>query len=121
MKKDLSDIPFRFEYPRQASEFEIQSTLYHALRQRGYDVRGEVLVQTQEKIGNAHKTIFRLDLVVFKDRAPFLIIEVKKKNRRNGIRQQMKNYSRVGVRVMPCVGEKEMNNVLAFLPPLTIL
>lgn len=60
-------------YPAGHSEFEIQAHVYHTLRARGYDVRGEVV----SRLGRS-----RFDLVVFDaDRRPTRIIEVKKKAR----------------------------------------
>jgi hypothetical protein len=56
------------EYPKKLSEFEIQAYIYNTLRAKGFDVRGEVTSRRGSAI---------LDLVVFDNRRPVLIIEVK--------------------------------------------
>ena len=57
------------DYPKRNSEFEVQAYIYHTLKAKGFDVRGEVT----SRLGSAI-----LDLVVFDDRKrPVCIIEVK--------------------------------------------
>jgi hypothetical protein len=57
------------DYPKRRSEFEVQAYIYHTLKAKGFDVRGEVT----SRLGSAI-----LDLVVFDDRKqPVCIIEVK--------------------------------------------
>ncbi len=56
-------------YPSHSSEFEIQSFVYQSLMSLGHDVRGEVRTTNGKS---------RFDLVVFVDKHPVLIIEIKK-------------------------------------------
>jgi hypothetical protein len=56
------------DYPARCSEFEVQAYIYWTLKAKGYDVRGEV---------SSRLRAFVLDLVVYVDRRPVLIIETK--------------------------------------------
>ena len=69
-EKGHSSQPYASHLPRivEASEFEVQAYIYQNLRANGYDVRGEVTTRQSSAI---------LDLVVFDERTPVLIIEVK--------------------------------------------
>ena len=97
--------PDTIDYPKRESEFEVQAYLYHTLRERGFDVRGEVTSRQRSA---------RLDLVVFNRRVAVLIIEVKRTLvRRNWARtrvlvpdstgEQLEGYRRLGapVRYVP--------------------
>lgn len=55
------------QYPRRQSEFEIQAYLFSELKAMGLDVRGEVRAGRES----------RFDLVVFEERVPKIIVEVK--------------------------------------------
>jgi hypothetical protein len=58
------------DYPQRESEFEVQAYIYHALRAKGFDVRGQVTSRQGTAV---------LDLVVFNDRKEAVCtIEVKK-------------------------------------------
>lgn len=95
-------IAYLVGYPGQDSEFEIQAFLLYELRALGYDVRGEVTTRCDR---------FRFDLVVFKGRVAVRIIEVKKHKRpigykkvsvrrqRQAIRDQISDYSTIGLPV----------------------
>lgn len=95
----LSEIDM--QYPKNASEFEIQAELYFGLRKLGFDARGEVPTSK-----------CRFDLVVFDNKQPVLIIECKKPayvwrnkdvkwdaRRRQEVRQQIDKYRCFGVPV----------------------
>jgi len=56
-------------YPKRQSEFEIQSHIFQHLLKLGYDVRGSL---------TSRRRFSRLDLVIFEQHKPVLIIEVKK-------------------------------------------
>ena len=94
--KNLELQPYRVKYPKEFSEFEIQSFLFQKLRERGYNVRGEVAGTKKgkkkntennkslgkESIGKGERERVRFDLVVFNEQGIALwIIEVKKNPR----------------------------------------
>lgn len=85
-----------------SSEFEVQAALYSALRELGIDVRGEVKFYGDFGLRDA-KASCRFDLVIFRDKNPELIIEVKArlKGHRNGIEatRQFQRYTGFGVPV----------------------
>jgi hypothetical protein len=101
----------KLTYPKDASEFEIQSFIYTELRKRGLDARGEVRTTSSKS---------RFDIVVFDaEKKPIRIIEVKvnrlKKNTRNESEQkeisrrveQLARYARQGVQIDVVFGMKE--------------
>jgi response regulator RpfG family c-di-GMP phosphodiesterase len=61
--------PGKVTYPDSYSEFEIQSFLHTALREKGYDARGEVRTTTGKS---------RFDIVIFEQKKAVRIIEIKK-------------------------------------------
>lgn len=65
----------QIEYPEKPSEFDIQAETYMALRNEGYDVRGNVKAWCDD-FGKHHRCY--LDLVVFDAyQMPLLIVECK--------------------------------------------
>lgn len=88
------------KYPKQYSEFEIQSALYQKLKSKNIDTRAEV------QIGNS-----RFDLVVYQNKNPICIIEVKKlftnkfrhkQNRK--LNAQISKYQTFNIPVFTCIG-----------------
>lgn len=96
-------------YPDIPSEFEIQSRLFHALQSLGFDVRGEVRAGVRS----------RFDLVIFRDKKPVRIIEVKKRkikpntksvafqNQRREMLSQIERYRLYGITVDVVQGMKD--------------
>lgn len=61
------------DYPKHPSEFEFQSDVYKFLTDKGYNVRGEVIMKIKGKRG------CRFDLVIFNENnLSCLTIEIKK-------------------------------------------
>lgn len=89
-------------YPSIQSEFEVQAYLYGALKAQGLDVRGEVCVFGLFGMREA-KAVCRFDLVVFENKNPILILEVKARHvtHKNGIEanRQFKRYTTFGLPV----------------------
>lgn len=71
-KEDARDQSLRITEPDYHSEFEVQATLWHALRAMGINVRGEV------KTRFAGRATVRFDLAVFDGGILSGFIEVKK-------------------------------------------
>ena len=88
---------FEMKYRTRPSEFEIQAYLYCELRRLGYDVRGEV----STKDGDC-----RFDLVVFANKKPVRIIEVKSCRKRYRSRQ-LEQYRAYGIKVLSVCGMSE--------------
>ena len=77
--------PSLLQYPRKQSEFEIQAYLFSELRGMGLDARGEVRAGRES----------RFDIVVFEEKDPVLIIEVKTRRLpRNPSSPRMREMSR---------------------------
>jgi len=107
MAKDIS--PSDLRYPDLPSEFEVQSRIYTELRSRGLDVRAEVKGGVR----------CRFDLVIFSEKKPIRIIEVKKRriranskspvmqNQRHLMLGQVERYSLYGVPVDLVQGPKD--------------
>ncbi len=69
----------KIKYPLKPSDFEVQAELYWFLKNKGFNVRGEITVK-----GNRKKNIrgARFDLVIFAtNKLPLAIIEAKNSNR----------------------------------------
>jgi len=86
-------------YPKTFSEFEIQAYVYNSLIQIGVDVRAEVRAK------NSSGRINILDLVIFKDKAPVMILEIKK-NRTQNISEQKIEYGNYGIPMRFIMGMK---------------
>lgn len=95
---------YEIEYPGRNSEFEVQAELYMALKNKGFDVKGEV---------PALHSVF--DLVVFKCCRPKCIIEVKatididRLRRRLNRRYQYKKYMSFGIPLVYCCALVEID------------
>ena len=87
--------------PSMQSEFEVQAWLFCALKQAGFNVRGEV----KQKFTLAGKrAVCRFDLVIFKNGVATIILEVKSSPTRHskgieGTRQGIR-YGHYGVPVL---------------------
>ncbi len=99
--------------PKQATEFEIQATLYAALRDLGFTVRGEVRTPIEER-GQC-----RFDLAEFVDGNLVGIIEVKAAPIThktaagwNGTRQG-RRYGKFGVPVRVVYGIRDAEQLIA--------
>jgi type I site-specific restriction-modification system R (restriction) subunit len=83
------------DYPQRYSEFEIQASVWSVLKKNGVDVRGEV-----KALG------CRFDLVIYKNKEPICIIEVKNKRRDKPEYEvkskQLKRYRLFGIPVLYC-------------------
>jgi uncharacterized protein YjhX (UPF0386 family) len=94
-------------YPVGQSEFEIHAYLFCKLRVAKLDARGEVnWVTGLSKRGWKH---CRCDIVIFKDKIPRLIIEVKRKKKDRSHSRQQGKYSIAGVPVLWCCGFSEID------------
>lgn len=82
-------------YPREASEFEVQSFIYQSLLSLGIDVRGEV-----RSIVGIH------DLVIFEDQRPIRVVEVKRRQSRDTA-AQMRRYEGIDIRIDLVCGWEE--------------
>ena len=100
---------FLINYPKDQSEFEIQSKLYQDLLNRSIDVRGEVVFGAS-----------RFDLVIFnKSKIAICIVEVKKEfnigfaaqNFKN-LRSQISKYQMYNLPVLTCHGIKEIGKTI---------
>jgi hypothetical protein len=84
-------------YPRRISEFEIHAEVFMILKGLGYDIRGEVSAPGS-----------RFDLVMFKNKEPKVVIEVKRLKRPNRFRsngRRISRYRSYGVPVVVCLNE----------------
>lgn len=108
-------------YPPCESEFEIQSYIYSTLKTKGYDVRGEL----RTRLG-----VCRFDLVVFVDRKPVRIIEVKQSetakrkggfssDRKKSSWSQLCRYRKYGIEVVAISGMSQAINHCKLMPDLT--
>ena len=105
------------KYPIRQSEFEVQAILFCKLREMGFFVRGEVPIYKEREVwinGKRplkNRTQFcRPDIVIYHKigkhkKEPWIIIEVKKSNRREGLKKQMKLYRQFCPNVISCLGE----------------
>lgn len=96
-------------YPGEASEFEIQAYLFHHLNALGFDTRGEISSRCATCI---------FDLVVYLDRKPIRIIEVKRSKAKTSVaahcrkvtkarEKQLDRYGKFGVPVDSVVAMRE--------------
>lgn len=92
-------------YPDDYSEFEIQAYLYGKLKRMGFDARGEVSSSNGKGKGS------RFDIVLYKKKKAYRIIEVKKQPDTNIEAQRIK-YSRYGVKVTFIMG---MDDALKYI------
>lgn len=99
--------------PKQATEFEVQATLYSALRELGFNVRGEV----KTKYGDRGQC--RFDLAEFVDGRLVGVIEVKAAAIThktaagwNGTRQG-RRYGTFGVPVRVVYGMRDAEQLIA--------
>lgn len=108
-------------YPHVQSEFEVQAWLYNALRTNGHDVRGEVPVYGLFGLRKT-KVSCRFDLVIFKNKVPVVILEVKAKtvNHKNGIEatRQGRNYILFGIPVLMIYG---MNDAIKVIEEIDVI
>lgn len=105
----VSERPSFIGYPGEFSEFEVQSYLFTELTALGFDVRGEVMSKCSTCI---------FDLVIFVDRKPVRIIEVKRSRPKGGVKSvnrkidmtrelQRRRYSEFGLPVDLVVALRE--------------
>jgi len=59
-------------YPSSTSEFEVQAYIFSELKDKGYDIRGEVSTKRRK---------CQFDLVVYHKHLPRIVIEVKKQKK----------------------------------------
>jgi hypothetical protein len=97
-------------YPRRLSEFEMQATIYSALRAMKVDCRGCVPARCED-FGRHPKCYF--DLVVFgRNKMPVVIVEVKVRREKSpearlGSRQH-RRYSKFNVPLVVCDRESKI-------------
>lgn len=95
------------EEPKTPSEFEVQSYIYQEIKALEYNVHGEV-----KSISGKH----RFDLVVFHNKFPLIIIEVKtnkaSKNSK-GIKRQCEEYLKYGTHVELICGMDEARDFIS--------
>ena len=97
----------KIKYPEKESEFEIQAKLFSELKQRGFDVRGEVSVGAVEymsRSGVRKKSRCQLDLVVFHESKVACIIEVRNWVKKDfpTMTNQLRKYAVFGVPLIVC-------------------
>jgi hypothetical protein len=92
-------------YPSRLSEHEVQTRLFNELISLGIDAR----CQVSSADG---KCLF--DIVVFKDRLPILIIEVKRSFALLGGRKgnQIHKYRQYGIKVISCQGPEAIRSCI---------
>lgn len=103
-------VPYPFAY----SEAEIQASLWSSLRKVGFDVRMEVKHQIKPRGTPTRQQISRFDLVVYRNKKAFCIIEVKpdKVTKKGAITQanmkQLRKYARYDAELIYCIGRKDI-------------
>jgi len=101
------------DYLNKDSEFDIQATLYNELKLvNGLEVFGEFKVLGGKIGSSVRKQLCRFDLIVFKNKKPLVIIEVKRGNRNKGIRKQLDSYRKFGIPVLVCKKMKGIKYIL---------
>jgi hypothetical protein len=107
-------------YPETETEFEIQAFIYSELRAMGVDVRGELVTTFYDgsEIGcrsQKCRTVCRFDLVVFADRKPVHIIEVKRERKKviKECGRQCGRYRRYGVPVTFVSGMDQSRTIVS--------
>lgn len=103
--------PEAVPFPKEPTEFEVQSFLYQGLRRLGYVVRGEV----RTALG-----AFRLDLVIYLGHRAVKLIEVKARESPKGPREegrekrkaQLEAYRTMGLPVESVCGMTEAERFL---------
>lgn len=113
---------YSIQYPDHVSEFEVQAKLmFELMNIPGAEIRGEVKSRGTHGLREA-KTACRFDLVVYSDKKPVCIIEVKGGNvkhvstieeTRQGLR-----YRTYGVHVVVCYGVADIEKVKSFVTDL---
>lgn len=111
----MDEFKFEINYPERTAEFEIQAELYTAIKELGFDVRGEV---------KAYRSMF--DLVVFKLYKPKCIIEVK--SSKNIIRSrerlsksgQHRKYSMFNLPLVYCYSKQEIPRCLDIIKKIMV-
>jgi hypothetical protein len=101
-------------YPSKPSEFEVQASLYNALKNAGLDVRGEVKVSGRRKLGVKYRGA-RFDLVVYQGKVPVILIEVKKSLNAKSNTNQLSRYREWGYRVMVCAGMERIPQTISYV------
>jgi len=94
------------KYPKERTEFELQSELYQFLLGSGYDVRGEIK-DKQPGIRGA-----RFDIVVYKNKQAVAILEIKDHvNKKYGtkISTVYGKYMHYGLPIYVISGQKQIN------------
>lgn len=86
-------------YPEVPSEHEVQTALFNLLRKNGVDARCQVMSLDR-------KCLF--DVVVYRDKKAFLIIEVKKSIGKRGSGSQIHKYRQYGIKAVYCQGMGEI-------------
>lgn len=94
---------YKIPYPQDNTEFEIQCTIVTGLRNHGIDARGEVRGSDG----------CRFDIVIFKDKYPVEIVEIKTSQRKstrfkdgflNEDKAQLKRYEQYGIPITMIYG-----------------
>lgn len=80
-------------YPRHRSEFEIQAWLFVKIRSQGIDARGECF--SSKRVSNKGCRLI-CDLVLFEEKKPFRVIEVKSEF---ASKVSVRKYDRLGLPV----------------------
>ena len=81
----------RIGYRETESEFEAQAWIYWKLRERGFDVRGEVKVEGDLRDSRG----CRLDLVIYIDKVAVRVIEVKSERRMTRCNKRPRKYAKL--------------------------
>lgn len=98
--------------PLETSEFEIQAEVYNQLRTKFKKVRGEFHYKHPENDKNRG----RFDVAVLDEHdKPFLIIEVKRGNKKNFYKQINRYKDLTGKPVMAVAGMEQALNVLSMV------
>lgn len=99
-------------YPRNVKEAEVQALLFASLRSLGYDARMEVNNEVYKRGGDT----CRFDIVVFLDKLPMCIVEVKSsrvKWKSTWNTAQNDEYRSYGLPYIGCKGVSEMPQAIA--------
>ena len=93
----------RILYPKNISEFEIQAYLFNNLLERGIDARGNVTSKNR---------ISRFDIVIFRDKKPLHLLEIKRPGAHMSTKQRDK-YEAYGLSLTIISSFKDADNFLS--------
>lgn len=111
------------------SEYDVQRKLHNRLESvlpSDYIIKGEVRIYEKDKVIFKHterrKQLYRIDLMIFRKLEykylPIIIIEVKRKAKRNNCNKQLRHYRKLDLPVVLCEGTKNIENTVKIINKL---